>query len=244
MCARVWACSVGSVAKPFASRGAAKRSWLAQLEYSRAEQLLWFGLIAVWRKWPREALFCQELFGRLQMSLPCSHTPPHTHTQGQTLLADLPPSYFHFIFFALLISTPAIGILAVCQTNHEIMIVMLLTLAKWLMLGTQQPKWQKHITARFWSQCTVNQIVSVSDGKGDTNIWTLGPGAWQRLLAAQHVNERPCVTLPERDEPSTSSSLQPEQLEVHWQASQDRVFPAGDPSTLCASERLSDISQA
>ena len=136
-----------------AGRGAAKRSWLAQLEYWRPEQLLWFGLIAVWRKWQREALFCQELFGRLQVPLPCSHTHTqgHTHTQ----LADLPLAYFRSISLSLLISTPAIWILAVCQTNHEIMRV--LTLAVWLMLAssTQQPKWHPETLTRkrgFWSR--------------------------------------------------------------------------------------------
>lgn len=127
MCVRVLARL--SVAQVFASWGAAKWSWLVQLEYSRTEQLLWFGLIAVWRKWPREALFCQELFGRLQVPLPCSHTHKDTHT----LLADLPLTYFHFILLGLLNSTRAIGILAVCQTNHEIMRAVLPTLVRRLM---------------------------------------------------------------------------------------------------------------
>lgn len=52
--------------------------------------------------------------------------------------------------------------------------------------------------ARLLEQgCTLllgrNQIVFVSDGKGDTNIWTLGSGVWQWSLGSQHVNDRLCV---------------------------------------------------
>lgn len=38
-----------------------------------------------------------------------------------------------------------------------------------------------------------NQIVSVSDGKGDTNIWMLGLGVWQWPLGSQRVNDRFCI---------------------------------------------------
>ena len=131
--------------------------------------------------------------------------PLLTHTRKDTHTTSRPPTRI----FSLHIPQPAhlnschlnISLVSNQPWNNESIDISSVTHAGFKHLATKMAPRDFNTQARLLEpRCTLllgrNQIVFVSDGKGDTNIWTLGSGVWQWSLSSQHVNDRLCVLCP------------------------------------------------